>query len=80
MQLRKVVRLPSSFLRQKFGHNVTLDSGATSNFIKSDGGAKFTGQPSNKKVRIPNGQTLNTLFKARLCTFPHNTQPKSKAV
>ena len=43
-----------------------LDSGATRSFIKPDGGAKSTGQPSNNKMRMPNGQTLNTSFKALL--------------
>ena len=43
-----------------------LDSGATSSFIKPNGGAKFTGHPSNKGVRMTNGQTLSTSFKALL--------------
>ena len=45
---------------------VVLDSGAISGFIKPNGGAKSTGQPSNKEVRMPNGQTLSTSFKALL--------------
>ena len=55
LQLRKLVRLPSSVLRQKFGHNAILDSGAISSFIKPDGGAQSTSQPTNKTVRMPNG-------------------------
>ena len=49
LQLRKLVRLPSSILRQKVEHNTILDSSATSSFIKPDGRAQSTGQPSNKK-------------------------------
>ena len=76
LQLRKAVRLPSNVLRQKFGHNAILDSGATSSFIKPNGGAKSTGQPSNKEVRMPNGQTLSTSFKALL---PNTTlNPKAR--
>ena len=75
LQLRKLVRLPSKVLKQKFGHNAILDSGATSSFIKPNGGAKSTGQPSNKEARMPNGQTLSTSFKAIL----PNTALNSKA-
>ena len=66
LQLRKLIRLPGKVLKQKFGHNAILDSGATSSFIKPNGGARSTGQPSNKKVGMPNGQTLNTSLKALL--------------
>ena len=57
LQLRKLVKLPSSVLGQEFGHNAILDSGsgATSSFIKPDGGAQSTSQPTNKTVRMPNG-------------------------
>ena len=43
-----------------------MDSGATSSFTKPNGGAKSTGQPSNKQVGMPNGQTLIAYFKALL--------------
>ena len=66
LQLRKLIRLPRKTLRQSMDHDAILDSGATSSFIKPDGGAMSTGQPSNKQVRMPNGQTLNTSFKAML--------------
>ena len=66
LQLRKLIRLPGKVLKQEFGHNAILDSGATSSFIKPNGGAKSTGQPSNKEVGMPNGQTLSTSFKEPL--------------
>ena len=66
LQLGKLIRLPGKALKQKFGHNAILDSGVTSSFIKPNGGAKSTGQPSNKEVSMPNGQTLSTSFKALL--------------
>ena len=76
LQLRKLGRLPGKVLRQKFGHNSILDSGATSSFIKPNGGAKSTGQPSSKQVGMPNGQTLSTSFKAIL---PNTTlNPKTR--
>ena len=77
MQLRKLVRLPSKVLRQRFGHNAVLDSGATRSFIKPNSGAKSTDQPSNKQVGmgVPNGQTLSTSFKA----LPPNTAVNQKA-
>ena len=55
LQLRKLIRLPGKVLKQKFGHNAILDSGATSSFVKPNGAAKSTGQPSNKEVSMPNG-------------------------
>ena len=55
LQLRKLIRLPGKVLKKKFGHNAILYSGVTSSFIKSNGGAKSTGQPSNKEVSMPNG-------------------------
>ena len=64
--MKKLVRLPTKSLRNIFGHNAVLDSGATSSFIKPHGGAFPTGQPSFKRVRMPNGQTLNTSLKALL--------------
>ena len=76
LQLRKLARLPSKVIRQKFGHNAILDSGSTSSFIKPNGGAKSTGQPSNKEARMPNGQTLSTSFKALLSNTSLN--PKAR--
>ena len=64
--MRKLLRLPTSSVKKIFGHNAVLDSGATRSFIKPDGGAIPTGQPSFKKVRMPNGQTLNTSLNAPL--------------
>ena len=77
LQIRKLVRIPSSVLslRQNFGHNAILDSGATSSFIKPNGGAKSTGHPSYKEIRMLDGQTLSTFFKALL----PNTALNSKA-
>ena len=76
LQLRKLVRLPSSVPRQKFGHNAILHSAATSSFIKPNGGAKSTGQPSYKEVRMPNGQTISTSFKTLLLNTALN--PKAR--
>ena len=61
-----LLRLPTSAVKKIFGHNAVLDSGATSSFIKPDGGAISTGQKSSKTVRMPNGQTLSTSVKALL--------------
>ena len=66
LKMRKLLRLPNSSVKKIFGHNAVLDSGATSSFIKPDGGAIPTGQQSSKTVRMPNGQTLNTSLKALL--------------
>ena len=66
LHLKKLIRLPSKTLRRSVDYDAILDSGATSSFIKPDGGAMSTGQPSNKQVRMPNGQTLNTSFQAML--------------
>ena len=66
LQMRKLLRLPTSAVKKIFGHNAVLDSGATSSFIKPDGGDISTGQKSSKTVRMPNGQTLSTSFKALL--------------
>ena len=66
LRMRKLFRLPTKSLRNLFGHNAVLDSGATSSFIKPHGGAFPTGQPSFKRARMPNEQTLNTSLKALL--------------
>ena len=66
VRMRKLIRLPSKALNHQFGHNAVLDSGATSSFIKPDGRALPVRQPSTKTVRMPNGQTLKTSFKALL--------------
>ena len=66
LKRRKLLRLPTSSLKNIFGHNAVLDSGATSSFVKPDGGAIPTGQPSFKTVRMPNEQTLATSLKALL--------------
>ena len=76
LQLRKLVRLPSKVLKQILGHNAILDLGVTSSVVKSNGGAKSTGQPSNKEVRIPNSQTLSTSFKALVSNTALN--PKAR--
>ena len=70
LRMRKLLRLPTSSLKKIFGHNAVLDSGATSSFIKPDGGAIPTGQSSFKPVRMPNGQTLKTPHSRRY--FPIN--------
>ena len=78
LKMRKLLRLPTSSVKKIFGHNAVLDSGATSSFIKPDGGAIPTGQQSSKTVRMPNGQTLNTSLKALLPNKLLN--PKSKGM
>ena len=76
MQLRKLIRLPGNVLRRRFGQNTILDSGATSSFIKPNGGAQSTGQPSNKKVGMPNGQILSISFKALLPNITLNQKER----
>ena len=71
-----MIRFPSKVPRHKFGH-VILDSGATSSFIKPNGGAIPTGQSSNKRARMTNGQALSTSAKPY---SPKKSQSKSKAV
>ena len=75
LQLRKLIRLPSKALRQKFGHNAILDSGATSSFIKPNGGQIY-------RLTIKQGgqhakwSDFEHIFQG--ITSQHSTQLKSK--
>ena len=44
LKMRRLLRLPVKSLREIFGHNAVLDSGATSSFIKPEEGAIPTGE------------------------------------
>ena len=66
LKMKRLLRLPVKSLREIFGYNAVLDSGATSSFIKPEDGAIPTGEKSNKKVNMPNGNSLKTSHKALL--------------
>ena len=65
-KLSRLSRLPRSALKEIFGNQAVLDSGATSTFIKPEHGAIPTGEKSNKIVRVPNGQSMIASEKAML--------------